>query len=151
MRGIPSGEDLDYEFLQDKTAPITKKNILSVACQFYDPAGLAAPLMVPVRSLFSKICRDKTCSMLGPMSADMADKFRFAVEEILKTKDLSFPRQLVFNNSGQLYIFFMAAYKVTVHAFTCILKISSTSSLAPPRSWENSPSPPHNLRFLVLS
>ena len=106
MRGIPSGEDLDSEFLQDKTTPITKKNILSVACQFYDPAGLAAPLMVPVRSLLSIICRDKTCSMLGPLSADRDDKFRFAVEEILKTKELSFPIQLVFNNSGQSYIFF---------------------------------------------
>ena len=32
MRVIPSGEDLGSEFLQDKTTPITKKNVLSVAC-----------------------------------------------------------------------------------------------------------------------
>ena len=38
-RGIPSGADLDSEFLRDPTAPITKKNVLSVACQFYDPTG----------------------------------------------------------------------------------------------------------------
>ena len=106
MLGIPSGEDLDSEFLQDKIPLITKKNILSVACQFYDPTGLVAPLIVPVRSLISKICRDETCSMLRPLSADRADKFRFAVKEILKTKDLSFPCQLVFNNSGQFHIFF---------------------------------------------
>ena len=43
IRGIPSGEDSDSEFLQDEMAPITKKNDLLVACQFYDPAGLAAP------------------------------------------------------------------------------------------------------------
>ena len=137
MRGIPSTEDLDSEFLQDKTAPITKKTILSVACQFYDPAGLAAPLMVPVRSLFSEICRDKTCSMLGALSA-----------EILKTKDLSFPFQLVFNNSGQLYIFFDGCLQCYG---ACVYMFSSTSSLAPPKSWENSPTPPHNLRYLVPS
>ena len=32
--GIPSGEDLDSAFLQDKMIPITRKNVLSVACQF---------------------------------------------------------------------------------------------------------------------
>ena len=37
--GIPSREDLDSEFLQDKSVPIIKKNVLSVACQFYDPKG----------------------------------------------------------------------------------------------------------------
>ena len=57
IRGIPTGEDLDSIFLQDKFIPITKKIVLSVACQFYDPNGLAAPLMFPVRALFSKICR----------------------------------------------------------------------------------------------
>ena len=48
-RGIPSGADLDSEFLQDHSTPITKKNVFSVACQFYDPTGLAAaPLMFSV-------------------------------------------------------------------------------------------------------
>ena len=41
--GIPTGADLDSAFLQDPSALITKKNVLSVACQFYDPTGLAAP------------------------------------------------------------------------------------------------------------
>ena len=55
MHGIPSGEDLDSEFLQDKPTPITKKNVHSIDGQFYDPPGLAAPLMVPDRSLYSEI------------------------------------------------------------------------------------------------
>ena len=46
FRGIPSGADLDAEFLQDRSVPIIKRNVLSVACQFYDPTGLAAPLMI---------------------------------------------------------------------------------------------------------
>ena len=106
VRGIPSGEDLDSEFLQDKSVPITKKNMLLVACQFYDPNGLGAPLMFHVRALFSKICRDGQCSMQTPLSAERADRFRSAVEEILKTKEMSFPRQIVFKYSGKLCIFF---------------------------------------------
>ena len=53
--GIPSGAHLDSDFLQDESIPITKKNVLSVACQFYDPTGLAAPLMFSVRALFGEI------------------------------------------------------------------------------------------------
>ena len=34
-RGIPSGTDLDSDFLQNESLPITKKNVLSVVCQFY--------------------------------------------------------------------------------------------------------------------
>ena len=37
--------------------------VLSVACQFYDPTGLAAPLIFPVCSLYSNICWDRKCSM----------------------------------------------------------------------------------------
>ena len=62
-RGIPSGEDLDSDFLEDESIPVTKKNVLSVACQFYDPTGLAAPLMFSVRALYSEICRDPQCSI----------------------------------------------------------------------------------------
>ena len=105
-RGIPSGDDLDSEFLQDDTIPITKKNVLSVACQFYDPTGLAAPLMFSVRALFSKICRDPQCSINSVLSQERTDKFRRAVGEILLTKEISFPRQIIFNYSAQLFIFF---------------------------------------------
>ena len=92
--------------MQDRSIPITKKNMLSVACQFYDPAGLATPLTITIRSMYCEICRDKSCSMLGPLSTDRADKFKLAVGEILKPKDLSFPQQIVFNKTSQLYIFF---------------------------------------------
>ena len=104
--GIPLGEDLDSEFLLNKSLPITKKNLLSVACQFYDHNYLAAPLMVTIKMLFSEVCRDKRCSMQTHLSADRADRFRSAVKEILGTSALSFPQQIVFKNSGKLYIFF---------------------------------------------
>ena len=48
FRGIPTGAALDSDFLQDKSAPISKKNVLS---------GLAASLIFSIRALFSEICR----------------------------------------------------------------------------------------------
>ena len=89
--GILSGADLDEEFLQDLSIPIAMRNVLSVACQFYDPTGLAAPLMFPVRSLYSDICRDRKSSMNSVLSEDRAVKFRTAVDQILKSSELSFP------------------------------------------------------------
>ena len=105
-RGIPSGDDLDSGFLQDHTIPITKKNVLSVACQFYDPTGLAAPLMFSVRALFSEICRETQCSINSVLSQEHTDRFRHAVGEILLTKEIYFPRQIIFKHSAQLFIFF---------------------------------------------
>ena len=105
-RGIPTGDYLDSEFLQDNSVPITKKNVLSVACQFYDPTGLAAPLMVSIRALFSEICRDPKCTFKSTLSVERANKFRTAVGEILLTSEIFFPRQIIFNYSAQLYIFF---------------------------------------------
>ena len=106
FHGIPSGEDLDSPIPQDRSISITKKNMLSVACQFYNPAGLAGLIMFFIRSLFSKICRDHKISMQTDISQERADKFRLEVEEVLKTKDLSLPCQAIFNGQGQLYVYF---------------------------------------------
>ena len=117
--GIPSGDHLDSEFLQDITIPITKKNVLSVACQFYYPTGLAAPLMFSVRALFSEICRDSQCSINSVLSQEHTDRFRRAVGEILLTKEIYFPRQIIFKYSAQLLIFFdgsLQGYGACVYA-----------------------------------
>ena len=62
--------------------------------------------------------------MLGPLSADRADKFRFSVEEIFKPKDLSFPVNLFLIKQVNSIFFLTAAYKVTVGVLTWIFKIS---------------------------
>ena len=104
--GIPSDSNLYKEFLQEESTPISKENVLSVACQFYDPTGLAAPLMFPVQALFSEICRDCSCSMTSIPSEERTVRFCTAVSQILLTKDISFPRQIILSYTGQLYTFF---------------------------------------------
>ena len=118
-RGIPSGADLDSDFLQDESIPVTKKNVLSVACQFYDPTGLAAPLMFSVRALFSEICCDPQCSINSILSEERTAKFRNAVREILLTRELFVPRQVIFRYQAQLFIFFdgsLQGYGACVYA-----------------------------------
>ena len=96
--GIPPGMDLDSDFL---------KNILSIACQFYDPTGLAAPLMFSVRALFSEICSDpSTPSINSILSEEHTVRFRNAVGEILLTREIFFTRQVIFQYQAQLFIFF---------------------------------------------
>ena len=40
------------------------------------------------------------------MSEERTDRFRRTVSEIMLTRTLSFPRQIIFNYAAQLYIFF---------------------------------------------
>ena len=62
--------------------------------------------MFSVCSLFSDLSRDRQCAMNSLLSEVCAAKFRIAVDQILRTSELSFPRQVVFQSSGQLFIFF---------------------------------------------
>ena len=89
------GADLNSEFLQDLVAPITKKNVLSVACQFCNPTGLATPLMSSILSALST-----------PHFPIGTNRLRYDVNKILLTRNMSFPCQIIFNYSAQLFIFF---------------------------------------------
>ena len=135
--GIPSGEDLDSDFWQDKSIPVTKKNVLSAACNFYDPTGLAAPLMFYVQALFSEICREPQCSINSILSEERTAKFRDAVREILLTREIFFPRQVIFRYQAQLFIFLTAPCRVMELVYMPTLVISSISSPALQRYWEN--------------
>ena len=131
------GEDLDSEFLLNKSIPITKKKVLSVACQFYDPNGLAAPLMVTIRMLFSEICRDKSCSIQNPLSADRANRFKSAVSEILGILLHCHSPDRLSSKILANYIFFLTAVSRAMEpASTWNLSTSSTCWSAQPKLWE---------------
>ena len=129
-RGIPSGADLDSDFLQDESLPITKKNVLSVACQFYDPIGLAAPLMFSVRALFSEICHDPS--------------IRSCLRNVLQGLELQWEKSYSpgkYFSLGKFYsstklnssYFSTDPYKDMVLVFMCTLAVNSTLFLAPQR------------------
>ena len=147
FRGIPSDVDLDSDFLQNESIPITKKNVLSIACQFYDPTGLAAPLMFSVRALFSEICHDPLCSINSILSEECTAKFRDAVREILLTREIFFPRHVIFRYQAQLFIFSMAPCRAMELVCMLTLAISLISFPSPQKYWENLHSLLHNLKW----
>lgn len=62
--------------------------------------------MFSIRSLFSKIYCDSQCSINSILSEKRTSKFRCTVKEILLTRNISFPCQIIFNYSAQLSVFF---------------------------------------------
>ena len=62
--------------------------------------------MFSIQSLFSEICRDHLCSINSILSKERTYRFLSAVNEILLTRTMSFPCQIILNYSSQLFIFF---------------------------------------------
>jgi len=58
-----SSQEIPRILTQNFSTHHQKKNVLSVACQFYNPTVLTAPLMFSIRSLFCEICQDPQCSI----------------------------------------------------------------------------------------
>ena len=97
-------------------------------------------------SRVSEICRDPQCSINSILSEERTAKFRNAVREILLTREIFFPSQVIFRYQAQLFIFFLTApYRAMELVCMLTLAISSILSSAPQRYWGNLHSPPHNL------
>ena len=60
--GNPTQDELIYDL--NKTLgevdaqPVTKRLILSTATRFFDPLGLIAPVILPLKMMFQKLCKD---------------------------------------------------------------------------------------------
>jgi hypothetical protein len=77
--------------------------------------------MFTIRALFSEICRDPQCFFNSILSDERTARFRDAVGEILLTREISFPRQVIFQYQAQLFIFFdgsLQGYGACVYAFS---------------------------------
>ena len=144
-RGVPCDVDIDLESLSNPTTAITKKNVLSVCCQFYDPSGMASPLCFSIRALYSSLCRGSNTKMDSALSPEQSSIFKKAAKEMLLAKDISFPRQIIFNLTCSVNIFFdgslqgygACAYISSsdqVNLITSTSKIMGKSSYSAPQS-----------------
>ena len=83
------------------------------------PYRITYPLML-VRALFSEICCDpSTPSINSILSEESTARFRTAVGEILLTREIFFPRQVIFQYQAQLFILFdgsLQGYGACVYA-----------------------------------
>ena len=85
---------------------LPRQNVTRQIVTRQNVAEPAAPLMFSVWVLFSEICRDPQCSINSILSKERTAKFRDVVREILQTREIFFPRQVIFRYQAQLFIFF---------------------------------------------
>jgi len=144
-RGETSGEDLSLTSISSEELPILKKNVLSVACQYYDPTGLGNPLVFTIRALYSSLCRNQALKMDSPLDPEDSKVFKSTVKEMIKAKSIPFPRQIIFGFSFSLHICFdgslqgygAAAYVSSngcSNLLTSCSKILGKSSFSAPQS-----------------
>ena len=51
--------DLSKVVENARSLPLTKRSVLSVVVQIYDPLGWITPVVIPMKTLFQKLCIDK--------------------------------------------------------------------------------------------
>ena len=145
FRGLPIEEDISLEKLSQPNITVTKRNVLSVCCQFFDPSGLGSPLVFAIRSLYSSLCINRSIKMESVLTPTDHKKFIAAVTEMLSAKSISFPRQIIFNYSCSIHTFFdgsLQGYGAAVYCIsnqqsnllTSCCKIMGKSSFSAPQS-----------------
>ena len=75
--------------------------------------------MFSICSVFIEICRAPQCSFNTMLSEERTNRFGFAMKEILLTRNMSFPCQIIINYSAQLFILFdgsLQGYSACVYA-----------------------------------
>ena len=70
---------------------VTKRTILSTIAKFFDPLGVIAPVILPLKVLFQNVCKEKT-DWDTPMSDDIKETFLKIVSDLRKTGSIEFER-----------------------------------------------------------
>ena len=82
-------------FQSDATQePVTKRTILKTTAWFYDPLGLLAPVIVPLKQVFQEICKQKI-EWDACLPQEISDKWVEIVNDILHVSSIEFPRSLL--------------------------------------------------------
>ena len=85
-------DNIDEQF----SKPLTKRRVLAIQGQFYDPLGLYLPLGVVFRHIYREICidsKDKSFDETIPPTSQ--EKLKIAVLQAIKLRELGFPRSIV--------------------------------------------------------
>ena len=83
----------------------TRRNLLSLTCQFFYCMGLGTPLVMGLRILYSQVCNKGGVGMQDVLDPDIQIKIRESLIELLQGPLLRFQRRIVFKQQGTLVIF----------------------------------------------
>ena len=96
-RGKTTEEDLTQENIEQRVmASCTKRDILSVQGQFFDPLLILSPIIVKLRLFFGSICEE-----IGPenwntqLSLQKKKEFIIMFKEVLAASSFTFPRSCI--------------------------------------------------------
>ena len=86
------------------TLPVSKRSVLSIGAQFYDPLGLISPIIIYTKTMFQKLCLDKV-------------DWDAPIPEPNKTKWLNYLFKLKQLNSVSIPRYIVGSEYVTMHGF----------------------------------
>ena len=70
---------------------VTKRTILSTVAKFFDPLGVIAPVILPLKVLFQNVCKEK-CDWDTPMNDEIKETFLKIISDLRKTGNIEFER-----------------------------------------------------------
>ena len=117
-RGERMDPDITEETLETMTE-ISRRDLLGLTCQFYDPAGLGTPLIIGLRIIQSRVCNTMEAGMRQFIEVNEAEGVRSAVKEMIRGRDIKFPRQIIHGGKTEVVICFdgsLTAYGAAAYA-----------------------------------
>ena len=106
---IDRGKRLDPDLTEEaveKMVDVSWRDLLGLTCQFYDPAGLGTPLIMGLRIIQSRVCNTMTTGMKKFVEAGESEGVRSAVKEMIKGREIKFPRQIIYGGKAEIIICF---------------------------------------------
>ena len=136
--------DLSKVVENARSLPLTKRSVLSVVAQIYDPLGWITPVVIPMKILFQKLCIDKE-SWDSPLNEQHRAIFLKWIKDLEEVSRISVDRCYFHDVSGQIQSIQLhgfsdsseSAYAATVYlrvktkADVKIRLLSSKSKVAP--------------------
>ena len=74
-----------------KTLPILKRNILKILAMFYDPIGLLQPVIINLKVLFQKFCKQKLNWAVNPPE-EIKSGFKMFMADLENLNNISIPK-----------------------------------------------------------
>ena len=104
---VDRGERLDPDITEEaaeKMVEVSRRDLLGLTCQFYNPAGLGTPLIMGLRIIQSRVCNTMEAGMRKFIEANEAEGVRSVVKEMIKGREIKFPRQIIHKGKTEIVI-----------------------------------------------
>ena len=89
--------------------PLTKRSVLSVVARLFDPLGLLAPVIVPMKVVFQQLCVSK-CGWDSPLNDTSSHKFLDWIHELRKVSHIVSTRCYFQNLCGNVIVRYLHGF-----------------------------------------